>query len=56
MSKKFKKYTLKIEFLNIELEERDEMFKKYDEEFKKDFCHEIMFLNSAQKKEKKQRL
>tara|TARA_R100000664_G_C2735285_1_gene124865 strand:+ start:653 stop:1207 length:555 start_codon:yes stop_codon:yes gene_type:complete len=54
LSKKFKKYTLKIEFLNIELEERDEMFKKYDEEFKKDFCDEIMFLNSVQKKEKKQ--
>jgi|TARA_A100001011_G_scaffold399575_1_gene508915 hypothetical protein len=54
LSKKFKKYSLKIEFLNIELEERDEMFKKYDEEFKKDFRDEIMFLNFSQNKEKKE--
>lgn len=54
MSKKFKKYSLKVEFLNLELEEREEVFKKYDEDFRKDFREEIMFLNSTKKEEKKQ--
>jgi hypothetical protein len=31
------------------------MFKKYDEEFKKDFRDEIMFLNFSQNKEKKRK-
>jgi hypothetical protein len=46
LSKKFKKYSLKVEFLNIELEERDELFKKYNQDFNSDFKKEIQFLNS----------
>lgn len=52
MSRKFKKYSLKVEFLNLELEERDELFKKYNVNFNKDFQEEIEFLNSTKKEEK----
>ena len=52
MSKKFKKYSLKVEFLNLELEERDELFKEYNTSFNKDFQEEIQFLNSIKKEEK----
>ncbi len=52
MSKKFKKYSLKVEFLNLELEERDELFKEYNVNFNKDFQEEIEFLNSTKKEEK----
>lgn len=49
MSKKFKKYSLKVEFLSLELEERNELFKEYNTTFNKDFQEEIMFLNSIKK-------
>ena len=53
MSKKFKKYSLKVEFLNLELEERDELFKEYNTSFNRDFRREIQYLNSIKKEEKK---
>jgi hypothetical protein len=53
LSKKFKKYSLKVEFLNLELEERDELFKEYNTNFNRDFRREIQYLNSIKKQEKK---
>ncbi len=52
MSKKFKKYSLKVEFLNLELEERGELFQEYNKSFHDDFRKEIEFLNSIKKEEK----
>jgi hypothetical protein len=52
LSKKFKKYSLKVEFLNMELEDRNELFKEYNINFNQDFKKEIEFLNSLKKEEK----
>ncbi len=49
MSKRFKKISLKIEYLNLELEEVEELAEKYLEEFNKEFYNEIAFVKSAQK-------
>jgi len=49
VSKRFKKISLKIEYLNLELEEVEELAAKYLEEFNKEFYNEIAFVKSAQK-------
>jgi len=52
LNKKFKKLSLKIEYLTLELEEVEELSKKYLKEFDKEFYDERCFLNSSQKQEK----
>ena len=52
MNKKFKKLSLKIEYLTLELEEVEELSKKYLKEFDKEFYDEMCFLNSSQKQGK----
>ena len=52
MSKRFKKISLKIEYLNLELEEVEELAEKYLEEFNKEFYHEIAYVKSTQKPQK----
>ena len=42
-----------MEFLNIELEERGELFQEYNKSFYDDFRKEIEFLNSIKKEEKR---
>ena len=53
MSNKFKKLSLKIEYLSLELEEVDELASEYQEKFSKDFYNEIAFMKSFQKEQKK---
>ena len=48
MSKRFKKISLKIEYLNLELEEVEELAEKYLQEFNKEFYNEIAFVKSTQ--------
>ena len=52
MSKRFKKISLKIEYLNLELEEVEELAAKYLEEFNKEFYNEIVYIKSTQKPQK----
>ena len=52
MAKRFKKISLKIEYLNLELEDVKELAEKYLQEFNKEFYNEIAFVKSAQKPQK----
>ena len=52
MSKRFKKISLKIEYLNLELEEVEELAATYLDKFNKEFYDEIAFVKSAQKLQK----
>ena len=52
MSKKYKKLSLKIEYLNLELEEVEELSEKFLQEFDKEFYQELVFLKSAKKQQK----
>ena len=52
MSKRFKKISLKIEYLNLELEEVEELAATYLAKFNKEFYDEIAFVKSAQKLQK----
>jgi len=52
LSKRFKKLNLKIEYLNLELEEVEELAVQYLKEFNKEFYDEIAFVKSAQKPQK----
>jgi|TARA_E500000305_G_scaffold109954_1_gene116387 hypothetical protein len=54
LSKRFKKITLKIEYLELEFEEVDELSKKYSQKFDKEFYDEMCFLKSLQNEEKLQ--
>ena len=54
MSKRFKKITLKIEYLELESEEVDELSKKYSKKFDKEFYDEMCFLKSLQNEEELQ--
>lgn len=47
MSKKLKKISLKIEYINLELEEVGELSDKYNDKFNQEFREEIAFLNSC---------
>lgn len=52
MSKKLKKISLKIEYINLELEEVGELSDKYNDKFNQEFREEIAFLNSCKIAEK----
>jgi len=54
LSKRFKKITLKIEYLELESEEVDELSKKYSQKFDKEFYDEMCFLKSLQNEEELQ--
>lgn len=54
MSRKLKKIFLKVEWINLENEETDEILSRYNKKFANDFSGEISYLNSSKNKQKKE--
>lgn len=54
MSRKLKKIFLKIEWIDLEIEELDELFSKYSKEFEKHFRYELAYINSSKTVQKKE--
>ena len=52
MHNRFKKLSLKIEYLSLELEEVDQLALEHLEKFSKDFCNEIAFIKTLEKEQK----